>query len=146
MIAVDTTLLVYAHRSDAEFHSRAKTALCQLAQSGTRWTILWPCVHEFISVTTHPRIYDPPSPTAIALDAVETWLKTPDCIAVGEGFDYFKTLKDLALNGNIRGPMIHDARIAAICLENGVQELWTTDRDFSRFDQLKTRNPLNRPQ
>ena len=142
MIAVDTNLLVYAHRSDSEFHKSAKDALCQLSLSGIRWTIPWPCVHEFISITTHPRIYDPPSPTEIALDAIETWLRSPHCVAKGEGFDYFKYLKNIALSGNIRGPMIHDARIAGICLENGVSELWTADRDFSRFSSLKTRNPL----
>jgi predicted nucleic acid-binding protein len=38
--------------------------------------------------------------------------------------------------------MVHDARIAACCLSNGVTELLTLDRDFSRFPQLKTRNPF----
>jgi hypothetical protein len=142
MIAVDTNLLIYAHRTDAEFHESALQALSQLAQKGSRWTIPWPCAHEFISITTHPRIYDPPSPIEIALDALETWLESPHCIPLGEGFDYFKRLKNLALSGKVRGPMIHDARIAAICLDNGIQELWTADRDFSRFGPLKTRNPL----
>ena len=36
----------------------------------------------------------------------------------------------------------HDARIAAICLENAVAVLWTADRDFGRFKALKTANPL----
>jgi toxin-antitoxin system PIN domain toxin len=142
MIAVDTNLLVYAHRSDADFHESAKAALCQLAEKGVRWTIPWPCVHEFISIATHVRIYNPPSPMNLALDAIETWLESPNCIATGEGFHYFRTLKRLALKGNLGGPMIHDARIAAICLENGITELWTADRDFSRFGQLKTYNPL----
>jgi hypothetical protein len=26
----------------------------------------------------------------------------------------------------------HDARIAAVCIENGVQEIWTINRDDSR--------------
>jgi uncharacterized protein len=51
-------------------------------------------------------------------------------------------LKEIATQGQIRGGQIHDARIAAICLQHGVSELWTADRDFSRFPQLKTRNPL----
>lgn len=142
MIAVDTNLLVYAHRADAEFHESALKALTLLAQNGTRWGIPWPCAHEFISITTHTRIYDPPSPIDVALDALEAWLQSPRCIPLGEGFDYFNKLKALALDGKVRGPMIHDARIAAICLDNGIQELWTADRDFSRFPELKTRNPL----
>jgi predicted nucleic acid-binding protein len=38
--------------------------------------------------------------------------------------------------------MVHDARVAAICIAHGVNEFWTVDRDFSRFPDLPTRNPL----
>ncbi len=142
MIAVDTNLLVYAHRSDAVFHAAAHQALIELAQRGTRWTIPWPCAHEFVAIATHPRIYDPPTPIALALDALQVWLESPYCTTIGEGPQHFHTLRELALSGKIHGPMIHDARIAALCLESGVKELWTADRDFSRFRNLKTRNPL----
>jgi len=46
--------------------------------------------------------------------------------------------------GQIVGPRVHGARIAALCLQHGVRELWTADRDFSRFPQVKTLNPLLR--
>ncbi len=52
--------------------------------------------------------------------------------------------KNLALKGKASGPRIHDARIAAICLQNGVAELWSADRDMSRFQALKVVNPLVR--
>jgi uncharacterized protein len=42
----------------------------------------------------------------------------------------------------VAGPKIHDARIAAVCLQNGIGELWTIDRDFSRYTGLKVWNPL----
>ena len=142
MIAVDTNLLVYAHRSDADFHDRARRLLCGLADGSRPWAIPWPCVHEFLAITTHPRIYDPPTPMYTALQAIEVWLKAGNCVAIGESIGYFDTLKAMALTGSIRGPMIHDARIAAICMQNGVDELWTADRDFSRFGALKARNPL----
>lgn len=142
MIAVDTNLLVYAHRVDSDFHPQALDVLCKLAKENIRWAIPWPCIHEFISITTHPRIYNPPTPMETALDAIQVWLDTTGCVMIGEGFNYFEKLRELALKGNIRGPMIHDARIAAICIHNGVKELWSADRDFSRFSGLKTRNPL----
>jgi hypothetical protein len=53
-------------------------------------------------------------------------------------------LQDIALKGKVQGPRIHDARIAAICLQNGVTELWSADRDLSRFRELKVLNPLVR--
>ena len=61
---------------------------------------------------------------------------------LGEGVDHVAVLKRLVYEGRIMGGMVHDAKIAAICLVHGVQELWTADRDFSRFPELKTRNPL----
>ena len=42
----------------------------------------------------------------------------------------------------VAGPLVHDARIAALCLDHGVHEFWTADRDFARFPDLRVRNPL----
>jgi hypothetical protein len=42
----------------------------------------------------------------------------------------------------VAGPRVHEARIAALCRQNGVRELWTADRDFGRFAGLRFRNPL----
>lgn len=142
MIAVDTNLLIYAHREDSDFHDPAVQVLVELAQSGDHWSIPWPCLHEFLAITTHPRIFAPPSPLKLALKAMEVWLDSPGCEMIGEGPDYFDVLNRLVLKGKISGPMIHDARVAALCIYHGVRELWTADRDFSRFPELKIRNPL----
>ena len=145
MIAVDANILVYAHREDSEWHREALAALTGLANGTRRWAIPWPCVHEFIAIATHPSIYVPPTPLAMALAAIEVWLSASSCRAIGEGPDHFAVVKVLATKGRIQGPMIHDARIAVICLQNGVAELWSADRDFSRYEQLKVINPLIAP-
>ncbi len=143
MIAVDTNLLVYAHREDSDFHEAAIRVLRQLAESGDPWSIPWPCLHEFLAITTHPRIFRPPSPRSLAIKAAQVWLDSPGCEMIGEGPEYFDVLKGLVLRAKVSGPMIHDARVAAMCLHHGIRELWTADRDFSRFPELKTRNPLS---
>ena len=61
---------------------------------------------------------------------------------LSEGDMYWPRLRGLLADGKIAGPAVHDARIAALCLTNGVQALWTADRDFSRFPRLRTVNPL----
>ena len=71
MIALDTNILVYAHRRDSEWHVRAAAALRNLAESPGSWAIPWPCVHEFLAIVTHPRIFSPPSSVAEALDQVD---------------------------------------------------------------------------
>jgi len=142
MIAVDTNLLIYAHREDSDFHEQALSALRGLAESGGRWSIPWPCLHEFLAITTHPKIFKPPTPMSIALNALKVWLESPGCEMIGEGSGYFGHLEKLVTNGKISGPVVHDARIAALCIYHGVDVLWTADRDFSRFSAVKTHNPL----
>jgi toxin-antitoxin system PIN domain toxin len=143
VIAVDTNILVYAHRRDAEWHDRAATRLRALAEGRAPWAIPWPCVHEFLAIVTHPRAYDPPSPLVVALDQVQAWVESPSLSLLGEGAEHWATLRPLIEAGRAVGPKVHDARIAALCLAHGVQALWTVDRDFSRFPALQAVNPLS---
>jgi len=142
VIAVDTNILVYAHRTDTTSHQTAAACLRELARSGTPWAIPWPCVHEFLGVVTHPRIFEEPTPLAVAFDIVDAWRESPSLALLSEWGGYWGWLRRLMDEGGIAGPRVHDARIAALCLSHAVRELWTVDRDFSRFPELATRNPL----
>lgn len=142
MIAVDTNVLVYAHRADSPFHRQARAALERLTYDGRAWGIPWPCVHEFLAVVTHPRVYVPPTQVDVAVRAVDDLTEMPGSVMLGEAADHWAVLRALLSSPGVVGPKIHDARIAAICLSHGVEELWTADRDFSWFPQLRTRNPL----
>ena len=142
MIAVDTNILVYAHRRDSEWHSPAHRAIESLAQADTPWGIPWPCIHEFLAIVTHPRIYAPPTPQERALDQVQAWLESPSVVLLSEAEDHWQQLQALLRSARASGPQVHDARVAALCVANEITELWTADRDFSRFPILKTRNPL----
>lgn len=142
MIAVDTNLLVYAHRADGQWHMPAKAALRELAEGSLLWGIPSPCLSEFLAVVTGFKLPILATPLEQALKQAAEWLRAPSASLLHCGVGHAKTLFDLARAAKIRGGQFHDARIAAICIENGVTELWTADRDFSRFPQLKTRNPL----
>jgi uncharacterized protein len=142
MIAVDTNILVYAYLDRSPWHSAALPALRELIEGTERWAIPWPCAHEFLSVVTNPRIYKLASPLPQALEALVHWNQRERLSLLSEGPGYFEVLSNLARQSRITGGQIHDARIAALCLHHGVRELWTCDRDFSRFPQLKVRNPL----
>ena len=142
MIAVDTNLLVYAHREDSEWHERADRAVRGLAEGAAGWAIPWPCVHEFLAITTHPRIFRTPTPMAAALDQIDAWSESPSLVTLAENEGYWTTLRTLIGQARLDGPRVHDARVAAICLSHAVRELWTADRDFSLFPSLRVRNPL----
>lgn len=142
MIAVDTNILVYAHREDSPFHASACNLIEELAEGTGAWAIPWPCIHEFYSIVTHPRIYDPPSPYDKALDQISAWMESPGLMLLSESRGYWEILDNIIRSSQIKGPMVHDARIAAICVQQGVTKLWSADRDFGRFQHLKVVNPL----
>lgn len=145
MIAVDTNLLVYAHREDSPWHGAALARLRGLAEGRAPWALPWPCLHEFLAIVTHPRIYLPATPLATALDQMDAWLESPSLVLLAESHDHWPSLRPLLEAGRVAGPQVHDARVAALCLAHGVAELWTVDRDFSRFPALAVRNPLVSP-
>jgi len=142
LIAVDTNILVYAHREDAPFHDVAVARVTELAEGRGQWCIPWPCVHEFFAIATHPRIFAPPTPSANAIDQIEAWLESPTLTLLGESNAHWSELRGLLEAARISGPQVHDARVAALCIQHGVRELWTADRDFSRFPGLQAVNPL----
>lgn len=142
MIAVDTNILVYAHREDNEWHAPAAKRVAGLAEGRSGWAIPWPCIHEFLAIVTHPRIFRPPTPVNAALDQVEAWLESPSLVLISEAGGYWAGLRAALEAGRVAGPAVHDARVAALCRQHGVRELWSADRDFSRFRGLKVVNPL----
>jgi len=142
MRAVDTNILVYAHREDSPFHAQALQCVKVLAEARSPWAIPWPCLHEFFAIVTHPKIFDPPTPHTNAVDQIEAWLESPSLVVLSEQSGYWAVLKQIITPARTCGPQIHDARIAAMCITHGITELLTADRDFGRFPSLKTRNPL----
>jgi len=140
VIAVDTNILVHAHRAESPWHEAAVTALADLATE--QWSLPWPCVAEFLSIVTHQRIFDPPTPLRDALKAVDVWLNAPTVELLAEQSGYWEVLEGVLSLSRVTGPRVHDARVAALCLFHAVDELWSADRDFSRFSGLRVRNPL----
>ena len=142
MIAVDSNILVYSVRADSPWHDAALSCIRTLAEGPAPWAIAWPCIHEFIAVVTHPRIYKPPTPLNDAILQVDYWMESPTLRLIGEGPGYWDHLKGLLVAGKTAGPLVHDARMAAVCRNHGVRQFWTADRDYSRFEGIRTRNPL----
>ena len=140
MIAIDTNLLVYSHRQDSDFHERARAVVEDLASGDATWGLPWAVAHEFVVAVTRRRAK--PTPLADALNVVTSLTASPRCVPLAEPLDHWSRLRSLAESAGAKGPIFYDARIAAICLAHGVRELWSADRDFGRFPQLKVRNPL----
>ncbi len=143
MLAVDTNILVYAHRREAAEHLAAVDVVRELAEGRAPWAVPWPCVYEFFSVVTNPRIWKRHASTPDqAWAQLGAWFGSPSLRLLGETEDFVPILARLIRRSRVRGAVVHDARIAAICVAHGVDTLLTRDRDFSLFSELDTRDPL----
>jgi len=142
VIAVDTNILVYAHRPECPSHDRAFTAVAQLAESSSSWGIPLHCLIEFAAVASNPRIWRTPSSPAHITSQVDAWLECPRMHVLSEDADWWPVFCECLTTSRALGGQVHDARIAACCRYHGVGELWTADRDFGRYPWLSTRNPL----
>lgn len=143
MLAVDTNVLVYAHRREAAEHDRAAAVVRQLAEGREAWAIPWPCVYEFFSVVTSARIWKEAASTQReAWGQLGAWQASPSLRLIGETDGFFTVLEDFLTRARVRGPVVHDARVAAICLAHGVEALLSRDRDFSLFPGLCVNNPF----
>lgn len=144
MIAVDTNVLIYAHRRETRMGEAAHALMTELAEGDRAWAIPWPCCYEFLSVTTNRRIWkDNATPPAHAWHQFQAWAASPSSRMIGETEDFEAVLGRFVQRPHVVGGVVHDARIAALCVAHGAEELLTRDRDFSLFPELRTRDPFS---
>lgn len=142
MIAIDSQILIYAHRQDSAWHGRAFARLSDLAASSLPWAIPMHCLTEFYAKVTQPGLFRPPSTPAQALAQIDAWLSAPRVSILDENASTWHVLRGLLQAARTSGARTYDARIAAVCIQHGVTELWTNDRDYLAFPALHARNPL----
>ena len=142
MQAIDTNILIHAEVESSERHRPALKVLQGLAEGALPWAIPWPCIYEFLRVVTHPRVFHPPVPLNIALQDLRKVLASPSLFLLAETARHASVLDQVISQSGATGNLIHDAHIVALCLEHGVSEIITGDRDFTRFAGLKTINPF----
>ena len=139
MIAVDTNVLVYAHRAETALHQAATRKLVELAAGRGLWGLPVFCAGEFIRVVTHRRVFNPPSTLEEAIQFLERVVAAPGCRILRPEAGFFELLTTVAREADARGNLAFDAQIAALCREHGVSTLLTNDRDFARFEGLRLR-------
>jgi hypothetical protein len=142
MRALDTNILVYAEITSSRYHREAREIVVQLAEGAAAWAIPWPCLYEFLRVITHPRVYHPPVPPEIALQDLRSVLASPSLVLLSETSHHHAVLEQVVQQSRVSGNLIHDAHIVALCLEHGVSELLTADRDFARFRGMRFTDPF----
>jgi len=133
MVAVDTNVLVYAHRSELPLHRPARERLTALAEGAALWGLPVFCIGEFVRIVTHARVLTPPSTLEEATAALTGLMTSPSLATLSPGERYWPLLQEALREGRASGNVAFDAQIVAVCREHGVSRLLTEDRDFHRF-------------
>jgi hypothetical protein len=142
MIAVDTNLLVYAHRAGCPEHQGARRAIEEAANDVNGWGIPSSCLFEFWSVVTHPSSTGGGSSPAAARGFIEALIETAGAVILPPPPALMPRCLQLADQLDVRGPRIFDLQIGLAALEAGVTEIWTHDSGFIALPGLKVRDPL----
>lgn len=139
MIAVDTNVLVYAHRSDSPQHERALAALTTLSGGREPWGLPVFVLNEFLRVVTHPRLFPVPSTVEEAIGAIDSLLISPGVRILRPGTQFWPLLTETLDDAQARGDLVLGAAIVAVCREQGAETVLTADRDFRRFASIRVR-------
>lgn len=141
MTIIDVNVLLYAYQAESPQHQAAASWLQALLAGeeiiGLSWITLW----AFVRIGTNPRAWPSPIPVAVVFKIIRDWLAQPGVVIVHPGPRHAELLERLVTECRAHGPLVSDAAVAALAIENGAV-LASTDRDFSRFTDLRWVNPV----
>lgn len=141
MIAVDSNVLIAAHRGEHPDHETALRRLTEFAEGEAPWGLPVFCVAEFVRVVTHPRVFSPPSALGVACAFIDRLLASPSLRLLLPTDQFWDSLRRVAIDAGTGGNLIFDAQIATVCRDAGVRRLLSYDRDFARFAFLTLERP-----
>lgn len=141
MLLMDVNVLVYAHRTDAQDHTRYREWLEGVMNGESGYAVAELVLSGFVRVVTHPRVFQQPSPLPAAIAFAEEVRGRPNCVVVGPSERHWDIFTGLCRESSAKGNLVPDAYLAAMAIESG-SEWITTDRDYARFPRLRWRHPL----
>lgn len=141
MVLLDVNVLVYAFRPDAPDHEAYVAWLEAVVNNPTAFGLSNLVCSGFIRITTHPKIFKPPTPLEDALEFIEDLRAQPNCVIVQPKERHWHIFTQLCRQAKAKGNLVSDAYHAALAIESG-NEWITEDRDFTRFPDLRWRHPL----
>jgi toxin-antitoxin system PIN domain toxin len=141
VILLDVNVLVHAFHEASPDHAAYRAWLETAVEGDEPFGLAELVLSGFVRVATHPRVFDPPAPVAVALAFADALRSQPNAVIVAPGARHWEIFERLCASAGARGNLVADAYLAALAIESGCE--WITgDRDFSRFPGLRWRHPL----
>jgi uncharacterized protein len=141
VIVLDANILLYAYDADSDKHAKARAWVEEVFSGASPVGLPWQTLLAFMRIVTNPRLTGKRFTTVEVADLVDQWVKQPNVRLLGPEDNHWSFLRQMIVDGQVRGPLITDAQLAALTIEYG-GILHTTDRDFSRFPGLRWKNPI----
>lgn len=141
MIVPDANLLLYAYDKSSAHHAAAlkwlESAIAGPELVGLPWQSVW----AFLRISTASRIYTHPFAMKEALAIAQQWIDLKNVRPLIPGEGHWTLLQQMLIEGQVNGPSVTDAALAALTIEYGAV-LHTADRGFARFPGLRWLNPI----
>lgn len=141
-VAVDANILLYASDEASPRHVRAREFLSQRAAGSEITYFAWSTLFAYLRVATHPRIFEQPLTPATAMANVEALLELPHVRVLSEADGFWNHYRDVTQSISVRGNLVPDASLVALLRQHGVRVLYTSDKDFKKFDAIDARDPF----
>jgi uncharacterized protein len=141
-LTFDANVLLCASDESSAYHARARDFLERIASSGELVYLFWPTVMAYLRIATHPSIFAKPLRPADAVANIERLLALPQVQTIGEQDRFWPSYVRVAGEADARANLVPDAHIVALMVENGVRTIWTHDRDYRRFSEVRVRDPF----
>jgi toxin-antitoxin system PIN domain toxin len=139
---LDANILLYAYDSDSPHHATCRPWLEAAFNEDEVLGLPWQTILAFVRISTNPRAVNRPlqGPEACAL--VNSWIERPNVAVIAPGDQFWGHFQVQVNDAQVSGPLVTDAALAALALEQGAT-LYSTDRDFRRFQGLKLVDPTH---
>ena len=140
--SIDANVLLYASDTGSRWQKAATDFLAGVVARSELCCLAWPTMMAYLRIASHPRIFSAPLTPREAEENLNSLLELPRVRVIGEGDGFWSAYRIISAETPVRGNLVTDAHLAAILLEHGVGTLYSRDRDFLKFRNLRVRDPF----
>jgi len=140
LILVDASILLHAYHPQSEHHEVCRHWIEESFSAPSPIGLPWLTIWAFLRISTNPRAFERPLTMKEAEAIASSWFDAAAVQAILPGERYWEILRHLLVEARVSGPLVTDAALAAMAIEQGAS-VCTTDRDFARFAEVQIVDP-----
>ena len=140
--SIDVNILLYASDQSSPRHAAAIRFMQERTSDPELLCVSWATLMSYLRISTHPSIFSAPLSPDQAFNNIESLLSLSHVRALSEEEGFLKVYHEVAARFPVRGNLVPDAHLAALLRQHGIRSLYTSDRDFKKFDFLDIHDPF----